>query len=62
MLEMLGLPYTGSGPLTLAIALDKARTKEILSYHGIPVARFVTLDKPVMSLQQALLEHPTHWL
>jgi len=54
LLEMLGIPYTGSGPLTLAIALDKARTKEILSYHGIPVARFVTLDHPVTSLAQAL--------
>src|ERR1035441_5666620 len=35
LLEMLDIPYTGSGPLSLAIALDKARTKEILSYHGI---------------------------
>jgi len=51
---MLGVPYTDSGPLTLAIALDKARTKEILNYHGIPVARFVTLSRPVTSLQQAL--------
>jgi D-alanine-D-alanine ligase len=42
VLEMLGIPYTGSGPLTLAIALDKARTKEVLAHHGIPVARFTT--------------------
>jgi len=34
--ERLALPYTGSGPLTLAICLNKLRTKEILSYHGIP--------------------------
>jgi D-alanine-D-alanine ligase len=54
LLEMLGIPYTGSGPLALAIALDKARTKEILSYHGIPVSRFVTLHKPVATLEQAL--------
>lgn len=54
LLEMLGMPYTGSGPLALAVALDKARTKEILSYHGIPVARFVTLQKPVGTLEQAL--------
>lgn len=37
MLEMLELPYTGSSPLTQAIILDKVRTKEILSLHGVPV-------------------------
>lgn len=40
MLEMLGIPFTGSDSTTLAIALDKARTKEILSYYRIPTPRF----------------------
>jgi len=40
MLEMLGIPYTGSGPLTLAIALDKARTHEILNCYGVPSPQF----------------------
>lgn len=38
--EMLQLPYLGSDPLTLALCLDKGRTKEVLSYHGIPTAQF----------------------
>lgn len=42
MLDMLGIPYTGSDPLTLATCLDKARTKEILSYHNINTAKFLT--------------------
>ena len=44
MLEFLSIPYTGSDPLTLATCLDKARTKEILSYHGIHTARFVVAN------------------
>lgn len=40
ILDMLRIPYTGSDPLTLATCLDKARTKEILSYHNIPTAGF----------------------
>ena len=38
--EMLELPYTGSDPLTLGLCLDKSRTKEILTYHGIPNPAF----------------------
>lgn len=38
--ERLGLPYTGSDPLTLAICLNKARSKEILSYYDVPNPRF----------------------
>ena len=45
MLDMLNIPYTGSDPLTLATCLDKARTKEILSYHKIPNAKFLLIDR-----------------
>lgn len=44
MLEMLRVPYTGSDPLSLAISLDKARTKEVLAYYGIPVPRTLLLS------------------
>ena len=45
MLDMLGLPYTGSDPLTLGNCLDKRRTKEILSYHKVPTARFALVER-----------------
>ncbi len=44
MLDMLDIPYTGSDPLTLATCLDKARTKEVLTYHGIPNPKFILAD------------------
>lgn len=43
MLDMLGIPYTGSDPLTLASCLDKCRTKEVLLYNGIPTPRFISV-------------------
>ena len=46
MLEMLGIPYTGSDPVTLGICLDKSHTKEILSYHRVPTPAFVVVARP----------------
>jgi len=45
LLEMLGIPYTGSGPLTLAIALDKALTHRLLSMNGVPSPDFQVFKK-----------------
>jgi D-alanine-D-alanine ligase len=36
--EFYGIPYSGSDPFTLALCLDKARTKEILRAHGVATA------------------------
>ncbi len=36
--EFFGIPYSGSDPFTLALCLDKARTKEVLRARGVPTA------------------------
>jgi D-alanine-D-alanine ligase len=36
LLEVLGLPYTGSGVLASAIAMDKPMAKKVLRHHNIP--------------------------
>jgi D-alanine-D-alanine ligase len=39
MLEILRMPYTGSGVQACAMAMDKVVTKALLEYHKIPVPR-----------------------
>lgn len=34
-LELLGVPYTGSGPLASAVAMDKAMSKRVMEANGI---------------------------
>jgi D-alanine-D-alanine ligase len=43
-LEMLGLPYTGSGVLGSAIGMDKWRTKMVWIANGLPTPRYRILN------------------
>jgi D-alanine-D-alanine ligase len=38
LLELLGIPYTGSGVLASALAINKYMSKQVFRAHGIPVA------------------------
>jgi len=44
-LELMGLPYTGSGVLASSLAMDKWRTKLIWQAVGLPVPGYALLDK-----------------
>jgi D-alanine-D-alanine ligase len=44
-LEMLGIPYTGSGVMGSAIAMDKWRTKMVWIANGLPTPRFRILNE-----------------
>ncbi len=45
MLEWLGLPYTHSGVLASALAMDKQRSKDIFQRAGLPVMQSVIAPK-----------------
>jgi D-alanine-D-alanine ligase len=44
LLELLGIPYQGSGVLGSALAMDKNLAKEIYRLHGLPVADWKMVD------------------
>jgi D-alanine-D-alanine ligase len=64
MLERLGIPYTGSGPLTLAIALNKATTNDVLRFYGIDTPCYQIFhsadDKMLPHLDFPLIVKPLH--
>ena len=43
-LELLGIPYTGSGVMASAIAMDKVRTKQIWIAQGLPTPEYRTIS------------------
>ncbi len=53
--ELLGIPYTGAPAFVLGSCLNKARTKEILSSHGIKTARYAIV-KNIGELQEENLD------
>jgi D-alanine-D-alanine ligase len=46
MLEMMGIPYTGSGVLASALGMDKIASRKVFQYHGIPFPPFVVVQQP----------------
>ena len=43
MLELMGLPYTGSGPLASSLSMDKIMTKRVWREAGLPTPAFAVL-------------------
>ena len=66
LLDILGIPYTGSGCAASAIAIDKARTKVLVKAAGVPVADQVEFSlsewdahsKDIMARVEADLGYP----
>jgi len=45
MLDLMGIPYTGSGVLASALAMDKVKTKWIWQHSGLPTPASAVLDE-----------------
>ncbi|HSC86443.1 MAG TPA: D-alanine--D-alanine ligase [Polyangiaceae bacterium] len=45
VLEMLGIPYTGSGVLTSALAMDKLKSKELFRLHNVPTPPYYAVHR-----------------
>jgi D-alanine-D-alanine ligase len=53
ILEWLEIPYTHSGVLASALAMDKTRSKQVFAAAGLPVARGMLVDR-----KAAIAAHP----
>lgn len=52
-LQVAGIPYTGSGVLACALAMDKIRTKQVWQSMNLPTPDFVVAD-PTLPAQQII--------
>lgn len=52
-LECLGTPYTGSGVMASALAMDKIRSKKLFQASGIPTPAFVVVEQMADALRAA---------
>lgn len=55
LLELLDLPYVGSGVLASAVAMDKGVSKSIFAHAGIPQVRHLTFRED--QIDDAAIEH-----
>ncbi len=66
LLECAGIPYTGSGVLASALAMDKLRTKQVWQSLGLPTPRHAELasvadcEKAASELGFPLIVKPAH--
>ncbi|WAJ36684.1 D-alanine--D-alanine ligase [Pseudomonas sp. GOM7] len=66
LLECAGIPYTGSGILASALAMDKLRTKQVWHSLGLPTPRHAVLSSQAdckaaaLELGFPLIVKPTH--
>lgn len=58
VLDLMGVPYTGSGHLASAVAMDKAVSKQIMDSAGIPTPKWQLLDYGAADVERLAAELP----
>ena len=56
LLELLNLPYVGSGVLGSSLSMDKHLTKQMWEHHGLPIVPYLTLHAV------DYYSRPDHWI
>lgn len=62
LLDVMGIPYTGSGVLASALAMNKEASKKIFLYHKIPVPSFVVVSQKAVSRQLSAVSFSLPWV
>lgn len=62
LLEVMDIPYTGSGVLASALAMDKEASKKIFLYHGIPVPAFGIVRSEMSKTTRIRINFPFPWV
>jgi D-alanine-D-alanine ligase len=56
--DLMGIPYTGSNALTLGLALNKPRVKDILLANNLPTPRYQLIKSPMKIVLNEDLRYP----
>ena len=62
LLDVLGIPFTGSGVLASALAMDKEASKKVFLYHKITVPPFVVVSQKAVSQQLSAISFELPWV
>ena len=60
LLEFSGIPYTGSGVLASALAMDKRRSRQLFGFNGIPTPGYLAVNRSEFSLRERTLVAEIH--
>jgi D-alanine-D-alanine ligase len=58
----MGIPYTGSGILASALAMDKEASKKIFQYHGILIPRFHIVHHDALDSDIRMIDFGMPWV